>query len=146
MTATTAQPPSCSITTPEKSGTRTKALILVLSDPKTRAEEALGRLFNALATAYDFKHSGDDVTVLFHGTGTRWIGELAKNDHPAHALFEAVKDTVGGVSCGCADVFGGRDEAERSGFDLITDNSVPGTSGLPSLRKFVGEGYTILTF
>ncbi len=143
---TTAQSTSCSTRTSDRSATRTKALILVLSDPKTGSEEALGRLFNALAAAHDFKQNGDDVTVLFNGTGTRWIGELAKTDHPAHALFEAVKDTVGGVSCGCADVFGARDEAERSGFDLITDNSVPGTSGLPSLRKFIGEGYTILTF
>ncbi len=91
---TTAQSPSCSTTTSDRSATRTKALILVLSDPKTGSEEALGRLFNALAAAYDFKQNGDDVTVLFNGTGTRWIGELAKTDHPAHALFEAVKDPL----------------------------------------------------
>ena len=76
---TTAQIPSCSTRTSDRSATRTKALILVLSDPKTGSEEALGRLFNALAAAYDFKQNGDDVTVLFNGTGTRWI-----QDDPAH--------------------------------------------------------------
>lgn len=32
-----------------------KAAIVVLADPKSGSEEALGRLFNALAAAYDFK-------------------------------------------------------------------------------------------
>jgi len=36
-----------------------KAAIVILSDPKSAAEEALGRLFNALVAAYDFKHHHD---------------------------------------------------------------------------------------
>ncbi len=123
-----------------------KAAIVVLSDPKSGSAEALGRLFNALAAAYDFKQHGDDVSILFHGAGTRWIGEVSESDHAAHALFEEVKDKVAGVSCGCADVFGATEDAEKSGFDLIKDNPVPGTAGLPSLRKLAAEGYTVLTF
>jgi len=123
-----------------------KAAIVVLSDPKSGSEESLGRVFNALAAAHDFKQRGDEVTLQFQGAGTRWIGELGKTEHPANGLFEAVKDTVAGISCGCADVFGGAKEAESSGFELIKDNPVPGTSGLPSLQKLVTDGYTILTF
>ena len=123
-----------------------KAAIVVLSDPKSGSAEALGRLFNALAAAYDFKQHGDDVSILFHGAGTRWIGEVSDRDHAAHALFEEVKDKVAGVSCGCADVFGATEDAEKSGFDLIKDNPVPGTAGLPSLQKLAAEGYTVLTF
>ncbi len=123
-----------------------KAAIIVLSDPKSGSEEALGRMFNALAAAYDFKQRGDEVTVLFHGAGTRWIGEVGNPEHPAHALFEQVKDRVAGASCGCADVFGATEDVEKSGFDLIKDNPVPGTSGLPSLQKLVADGYTVLTF
>ena len=123
-----------------------KAAIVILSDPKSGTEDALGRLFNALASAYDFKHSGDDVTILFQGAGTRWVGEISKADHPAHSLFQEVVDKVAGVSCGCADVFGATEDAEKSGFDLIKDNPVPATSGLPSLRKLVADGYSILTF
>jgi hypothetical protein len=123
-----------------------KAAIIVLSDPEAATEEALGRLFNALAVAYDFKQSGDDVTLLFQGAGTRWIGELTQADHPGRALFEAVKDVVAGVSCGCADVFGASEVVEQSGFESIGENLAPGTTGLPSLRKLVAEGYTILTF
>lgn len=123
-----------------------KAAIVVLSDPKNGSEEALGRLFNALAAAYDFKQRGDEVTLLFQGAGTRWASEVVKDDHPAHALYRAVEDTVAGVSCGCADVFGASEQAVRSGFELVKDNRVPGTSGLPSLRDLAQQGYSILTF
>ena len=123
-----------------------KAAIIILSDPKSGSEEALGRVFNALAAAYDFKQKGDEVTVLFQGAGTRWVGHLSKPDHPAHDLYEAVSDTVAGVSCGCADVFGATQEAERAGLELIKENPVPGTSGLPSLQRLASEGYTVLTF
>jgi len=123
-----------------------KVTIAIFSDPKNGSEEALGRVFNGLAAAYDFKQAGDDVSVVFQGTGTRWIGELTQKEHPAHDLFEAVKDQVAGVSCGCADVFGASEEAEKSGVDLIKENSVPGTRGMASLRKFANEGSTILTF
>jgi len=123
-----------------------KAAIIVFSDPQAGSEEALGRLFNALAAAYDFKQRGDDVQILFQGAGTRWVGELINAQHPAYALFGAVKDKVAGVSCGCADVFGAQDGVAASGFELITENSVPHTSGLPSLARLTAEGYAVLTF
>ncbi len=67
---------------------------------------------------------------------------MSKSDHPAHDLYEAVSDTVAGVSAGCAVVFGATEEAEQAGLDLIKENPVPGTVGLPSLQKLMGEGYT----
>lgn len=123
-----------------------KAAVIVLSDPKTGSEESLGRLFNALAAVYDFKERGDDVQLLFQGAGTRWAGELVNPEHPAHKLFQSVKDKVAGVSCGCADVFGAREGAAACGLDLIVENAVPNTSGLPSLARLTEEGYSVLTF
>lgn len=123
-----------------------KAAIVVYSDPKSGTEESLGRVFNALAAAYDYQQNGDEVTIQFQGAGTRWIGELTKPDHPAHGLFDAVKDNVRGVSCGCADVFGASEEVENAGFALIKENPVPDTSGLASLRSLVNDGYTVLNF
>ena len=123
----------------------TKTAIVVFSDPQG-GEEALGRVFNALAAAYDFKQKHQEVQLLFQGAGTRWAGVLTQPDHPAHALYAAVEDKVAGVSAGCAVVFGARAEAERNGFALIDHNAVPGTAGLPSLANYVADGYTILTF
>lgn len=122
-----------------------KAAIVILSDPKA-GEEALGRVFNGLATAYDFKQRKIEVSIYFQGTGTRWAGVLGNADHPVHALFKAVEDKVAGVSCGCADVFGAREDAIKNGFQLVSGNSVPGTSGLPSIGELTTEGFTVLTF
>ena len=123
-----------------------KTAIIILSDPKSGSEEALGRVFNALAAAYDYKQANDEVEILFQGAGTRWVGELSKSDHPAYALFKQVKDKVAGVSCGCADVFGGAEDAKKSRFDLIKNNPVPGTSGLPSLRQLQNDGFNVFIF
>jgi len=68
----------------------TKAAIIIYSDPKPGAEEALGRLFNALFLAYELKEKQQEVAIIFQGAGTRWPAELVKADHPAHALYEAV--------------------------------------------------------
>lgn len=46
-----------------------------------------------------------------------------------------------GVFCGCADVFGPRVEVEKAGFELIADNNVPGTPGLPSIAQISGDGF-----
>ena len=123
-----------------------KAAVVILSDPTSESAESLGRLFNALAAAYDFKKRGDEVKILFQGAGTRWAGELVKKDHPAHELFTAVKDKVAGVSCGCAAVFGATEGAAACGLELISENAVPNTSGLPSLARLTSEGFAILTF
>lgn len=132
---------STSVTTP----VATKIALLVLSDPKA-GDEALGRVFNALAAAYEFRQTGAEVSIIFQGAGTRWPAVLSATTHPLHALFQQVLDLVAGVSCGCADVFGARDGAVQSGFDLITDSAIPGTSGLPSLATLTAKGFRILSF
>lgn len=118
--------------------------IVVLSDP-TGGEESLGRVFNALAAAYDFKRLERPVQVVFQGTGTRWPAVLAKPDHPVHALYNAVKDVIGGASAGCSLVFGAKAAVEAEGLALITENPVPGTPGLPSLARYLADG-PVLTF
>jgi len=123
-----------------------KTAIVVLSDPDSGTQESLGRLFNALAGAYEYRDEGDEVTLLFQGTGTRWLGRLVDPEHPAHQLFLQVQDTIAGASCGCADAYGATQSVEASGFALIKDNPVPGTSGLPSLRSLTQAGFTVLTF
>lgn len=123
-----------------------KVAVLVLSDPRGGTEESLGRLFNALSTTYELKQRGDEVQLVFSGTGTRWAAEVVKPEHPAHALYRDVSDVVAGVSCGCAEVFGARESAERSGFELISEVPVPGTSGVPSVARLVEQGYTVLSY
>lgn len=123
-----------------------KTAIVILSDPRSPGEESLGRLLNALAAAYDFKHAGEPVTVLFQGAGTRWSEPLTHPDHPAHGLYNQVRDAVAGVSAACSEVFGATADANAAGLPLVSGNAVPGTAGLPSLRALMQDGYQILTF
>ncbi len=90
---------------------------------RSGADESGGRLFNALFVAYELQEKKQDVAVMFQGAGVRWASELVKQDHPAHALYEAVKGTVVGACQGCADVFGATEDVRGAGFALIAEKS-----------------------
>jgi hypothetical protein len=123
-----------------------KNAIVIMSDPQSGSEEALGRVFNALALASQCKDKGDDVAVVFNGAGTRWPGELVKLTHPAHSLYEGVRDLIAGASCGCADVFGATDALQACGMPTVKDNPLVGTAGLLSLHRYLSEGWNVLIF
>lgn len=123
-----------------------KTVIVILCDPTTDRENSLGRVFNALAAAVDFKTRGMEVAILFQGTGTRWIKELTITTHPAHALYQDVKDKIIGASASCAAFFRSTAAIEKSGVSLVNENLIPGTLGFPSLAMLVAKGYNIITF
>lgn len=123
-----------------------KVVITILSDPKSGSDEALGRLFNALALAHALVEAGDQVEVLFQGAGTRWPEELAKISHPANALYNSVRQVVKGASCGCAEVFGAEKGLQQTGTPLLKDQPLPGTSGVSNLRAYLADGWTPLVF
>lgn len=52
-----------------------KVAIVILSDPKASTDEALGRVFNALAVSYDYDQAGSDVRVQFQGAGMALVRE-----------------------------------------------------------------------
>jgi len=116
-----------------------KAALVVFADIETH--EGLARVVNALETTKEFKQAGDDVKLIFDGAGTRWIGVLARPEHKAHALFEAVRDRVEGVCAHCARAFGVEAEVKSSQIPLLSE-----FEGHPSLRTLVVEGFAILMF
>lgn len=128
-----------------KPNTLMKTAILIISDPKA-GEEALARVFNALAVAAEGKQAGDKVEVSFIGTGTRWPVELTQLSHPANGLYNSVRDLVIGASCGCAAVFGASEGLKACGIEEIKSNALSGTPGLLSLRRYQSEGWQILIF
>lgn len=123
-----------------------KTAIIIVADPKSETEEAKGRLFNALALARECKQHGDEVEVAFIGAATRWPAELAKLSHPFNALYDSVREVVKGASRGCATVFGAREDVEACGLPLASENAVPGTPGLLSVRRYLAEGWSTLVF
>jgi hypothetical protein len=123
-----------------------KTAVVILSDPKSGAEESLGRLFNALALAHESRTAGDKVEIVFKGAGTRWPGELVKLDHPAYDRYQSVRELVKGASLGCSMKFGARDSAEACGVPLLADTPLPGTPGIAGLRQYYANGWSVATF
>ena len=123
-----------------------KTAIVVYSDPKSGGEEALGRVFNAMFVAHELKEKKQEVALIFQGAGTRWAAELVKPEHPAHALYNAVKDKVAGVCGACADVFGATDAVKRTSIPLLRENFIPGTTGVADLSRYLDQGYRLVTF
>jgi hypothetical protein len=116
-----------------------KAAIVVLADTETH--EGLGRVVNALEAVKEFKEAGDDVRLIFDGAGTKWVVELSRPEHKAHALYAAVRDKVTGVCGFCAGAFGVEEEVRTIGAPL--DESY---DGHPSFRRLLADGYSIVTF
>ena len=113
-----------------------KVAIVVLADPGQ--DESLGRVYNALEAATEFKRSGDDVKLYFDGAGTRWLGELANPSHPANSFYEEAKGVIGGACSGCAAVFGA-DKGENGALLEALSSTV-------SYRDILSQGYQVLTF
>jgi hypothetical protein len=116
-----------------------KVAIVILADTKT--EEGLGRAYNALMTAKEFRDAGDSAAVYLDGAGTRWAAELAKPDHIAHSLYEDVKSLIVGACGGCAAVFGATDGAQAEGISFL-DAFGAGVS----YRDMLEQGYQVITF
>ena len=122
-----------------------KIAIIILSDPKN-GDEALGRIFNALAVAHEGLQRADEVEIVFNGAGTRWPQELAKLSHPANSLYNAVRGSVKGASNACAAVFGAASGVEACGLPLLKEKTLTGTPGLSNIRRYVAEGWETLVF
>ena len=122
-----------------------KIALIILSDPKG-GDEALGRVFNALAIAQEGLQQGDEVEIVFNGAGTRWPEELTKVSHPANGLYNLVRETVKGASCGCAAVFGATKGVESCGVPLLKEKALAGTPGISNLRRYVADDWHTLIF
>jgi hypothetical protein len=123
-----------------------KNAIVILTDPKSASDEALTRLLNALGFADECKRCGDELALVFAGTGTRWPAELAKPTHPAHARYDGLREHVHGASRSCAMRNGALEGLQAVGVPLLADNQVPGTPGIASLRRFYAEGWNVSIF
>lgn len=123
-----------------------KTAIVIMSDPQSGTDEALGRLLNALAFAHESRAADDEVEIVFKGAGTRWPGELAKLGHPAHERYQSVRESVKGASLGCATKYGAREDVAASGVALLADTPLPGTAGIAGLRAYYNDGWNVVVF
>lgn len=123
-----------------------KSAILILTDPLGGSAEATTRLLNALAYGDECRRCGDELAIVFAGTGTRWPAELARLTHPGHARYNALREHIQGASRSCAIRNGAVEGLEAAGIPLLSDNAVEGTPGVASLRRFYAEGWNVSIF
>lgn len=116
-----------------------KTAIVVLAD--NESHEGLGRVVNAMVTVREMKEAGDDVKLIFDGGGTVWPGELARQDHRSHKLWESIHDVVHGACSYCAEAFDATDGVQEASVKLLDEYKRH-----PSFRSLLADGYQIITF
>ena len=116
-----------------------KVAVVILADDESH--DNLGRVVNALELVKELKDNGDDVRVVFDGGGTRWAAKLVDKEHDIHPLLKAVEDKIDGACRFCSKAFGVFEEVKEAGIPLLDEYDQH-----PSLRKYIQEGYQLLTF
>jgi hypothetical protein len=103
----------------------------------------LSRAFRGLSTANEFIQAGDDVKVIFDGSGVESVAAIVDPAHPLNGLYNSIKSNVEGACgfCSIAPSHNVKSKLDDAGIKLLTDNN-----GEASVRKYVREGYTILNF
>lgn len=115
-----------------------KIAIVVFSD--TNTVEALGKVSNAFMLATEAIEAGDELKIIFEGAGTKWIGELEKEEHKLHELYLGLKGQITGACSFCATAFGVRGQVEKAGIELLSEYK-----DHPSLRNLVAKGFELIT-
>lgn len=101
----------------------------------------LARAYRGLLTAQEFVEAGDDVTVVYDGSGVDTLAAAASPDHQLHRLVEKLRPVTLGACGFCSKAHGVVEKIEAGGWTLLGDYK-----GHASIRQLVGEGYQILTF
>jgi len=97
-------------------------------------------IYRSMMFAQELQREGDDVCVVFDGSGSVAAAELAQPGHRMHTLFESIRPLVRGVCRYCAKSYGVLDAVEAAGLPLLIDDR-----GHASLRALLLEGRQIVT-
>jgi hypothetical protein len=103
----------------------------------------LSRAFRGLSTAKEFVQAGDDVAIVFDGSGVETLAAIVDSSHPLNGLYVFSKAHIHGACDFCAahPTHNVKAKLVEAGVPLLTDNN-----GEASVRKYVESGYTILNF
>jgi len=117
--------------------TRQQVAIVVFED----ASKDLARAYRGLLTAVEFLEAGDDVTVVYDGSGVDTLAAASATDHQLHRLVEKLRPVTRGACGFCAEAHGVKETIEAAGWPFLT-----AYKGHASIRELVVSGYQILTF
>lgn len=101
----------------------------------------MSRAYRGLKTALEFQKAGDDVTVLFDGSGVETLAAVSDPSSPLNPLITALADNVRGACSFCASSHKVADSIRAAGWTMLTEDG-----GEASVRNLVVEGRTVLSF
>jgi hypothetical protein len=101
----------------------------------------LARAYRGLMTAVEFIEAGDEVTVVYDGSGVDTLAAASAPAHQLHRMVEKLRPVTKGACGFCASAHGVKDAIEAAGWPLLGDYK-----GHASIRALVGEGYQVLSF
>ncbi|GAA1860012.1 DsrE family protein [Microbacterium koreense] len=101
----------------------------------------MSRVYRGLKIAAEFATSGDDVAVVFDGSGVESLAALSDSTHPLHPLLESLRDNVRGACSYCAGSHKVAHVITGSGWSLRDE-----AGGEVSIRELALEGRQILNF
>lgn len=99
------------------------------------------RVYRGLKTALEFKQAGDDVVVVFDGSGVESLAAISDPKHKMNPLAVALQDNILGACGFCVASHEVSEPIKTGGWPLLT-----AYKGEVSIRNLVVEGYQILNF
>ena len=113
-------------------------IAVIILEPTT---SDMARAYRGLKTALEFQKAGDDVVVVFDGSGVETLATISDPQSTLNPLAVALRDNVRGACEFCAKSHQVIDTIRDAGWPLLSDND-----GEASIRSLVVEGYQILSF
>lgn len=101
----------------------------------------MSRVYRGLKTALELVQAGDEVTVLFDGSGVETLAAISDPASPLHGLADALKANIQGGCSFCATSHKVEDAIKAAGWPLLADYN-----GEASFRKLLVDGYQVFNF
>ncbi len=99
------------------------------------------RVYRGLRTALELHEAGDDIVLLFDGSGVESLAAISDANNPMHPILEALSAHVQGACSFCSKSYKVADTIKEHGWTLLTDYK-----GEASVRKLLADGYQVINF
>ncbi len=99
------------------------------------------RVYRGLRAAVEFANAGDEVAVVFDGSGTEALAEIMKPNGRFHSQYLLLKDHVAGACKVCSKSHQVANQIADADIPLLDE-----FEGEASVRKYVAAGYTVLNY
>ena len=98
---------------------------------------------HVLLNALDMDAKGMEARIVFEGTATKLVAELAKEGNAFRKLYLECRDKglLAGACRACSAKTGSLESVQAEGLPLLDD-----MNGHPSLAAYMRSGFTVLTF